>query len=141
MMALTAGAFLPVQAALNARMGKAVDNPIIAAFISFAVGTLTLSIYLLITRPSFSLPAAVKNAPSLAWIAGLLGTFYVAASILLLPRLGVALMFSLVVFGQMLITLVIDHYGLLGVAVKTINFYRVAGVALIIAGVMLIRKF
>jgi bacterial/archaeal transporter family-2 protein len=59
----------------------------------------------------------------------------------LVPRLGVALMFSLIIAGQMLITLSFDHYGILGVPVKAINLPRLMGVLLIIAGVILIRRY
>ena len=60
---------------------------------------------------------------------------------LLAPRLGVAMTFSLIVLGQMLITLVIDHFGLLGVPVQQVTLSRVAGILLVIGGVVLIRKF
>jgi len=70
-----------------------------------------------------------------------LGAIFVTATVLLLPRLGVAMTFSLVIAGQMLITLVIDHFGLLGVPVKEISLARVLGVVLIVAGTILIRKF
>ncbi|MEO6329845.1 MAG: DMT family transporter [Ginsengibacter sp.] len=139
--ALLAGALLPIQAALNSKMGKSINNPIAAAFISFAVGTLALFFYLLITRQAFHFSTAYKQAPWYAWFAGILGTFYVVASIIILPRLGVALAFSLVVFGQLLISLLMDHFGLLGVEIRTINFYRILGVLFLIAGVILIRKF
>ncbi len=139
--AFFAGALLPIQAALNSRMGKAVNNPIAAAFISFAVGTVALFVYIILSRQSFSLIVAQKQAPWFAWLGGLLGTFYVAASIMILPRLGVALTFSVVILGQLLISLLMDHFGLFGVEIKTINFYRILGILFLITGVILIRKF
>ena len=139
--ALFVGALLPIQAALNSKMGKTINNPIAAAFISFVVGTIALCFYLLITKQSFYFQTAYKQAPWYAWLGGLLGTFYVAASIIILPRLGVALTFSLVIFGQLLIALIMDHFGVLGVEIRTINFYRILGVLFLIAGVVLIRRF
>ncbi len=138
---LFVGALLPIQAALNSKMGKATNNPIAAAFISFAVGTVALFLYLVITRQSLNFVAAYKHAPWYAWLGGLLGTFYVAASIMILPRLGVALTFSLVIVGQLLIALIMDHFGLLGIEIKPINLYRILGVLFLIAGVILIRRF
>ena len=85
--------------------------------------------------------AAAKNAPPIAWIGGLMGAFFVASSVALVPRLGVALTFSLIVAGQMLITLVLDHFGVLGVPVKEVSLMRVLGIILITGGVVLIRKF
>lgn len=139
--ALLAGALLPIQAALNAKMGRAINSPVAGAFISFAVGSIALILYIFFTKQPFQLTTALKQSPWYAWFGGVLGTFYVAGSIILLPRLGVALTFSLVIVGQLLVALAMDHFGLLGVAVKSINLYRILGVAFLIAGVILIRKF
>ena len=84
---------------------------------------------------------SAKNAPAVAWIGGLLGAFYVTANVLLVPRLGVAMTFSLIIAGQMLVTVIIDHFGLLGVPVKEVSLPRAAGILLITAGVVLIRRF
>ncbi|HEX6278510.1 MAG TPA: DMT family transporter, partial [Pyrinomonadaceae bacterium] len=84
---------------------------------------------------------AAKEAPAIAWVGGLLGAFFVASAVTLVPRLGVAMTFSLIIAGQMLVTLVIDHFGLLGVPVKEVSLPRVAGILLITAGVIVIRKF
>ena len=85
--------------------------------------------------------ASAKDAPPIAWVGGLLGAFFVTAAVTLVPRLGVAMTFSLIIAGQMLVTIIIDHFGLLGVPVKEISLVRVAGILLITAGVVLIRKF
>ncbi len=140
LLALAAGAMMPVQAALNNKMAEATGSPILAALMSFLVGTVALIGAVLATTPMSTL-AQMKNAPYVAWTAGLLGAFFVTSTVILLPRLGVALTFSLVVAGQMILTLIFDHYGLLGVPVKEISLPRLAGVVLICVGVVLIRKF
>ncbi len=117
------------------------DSPVLAAFVSFVVGTIGLFIYILATGVPLGNLADAKNAPPIAWIGGLLGAFFVAATVALVPRLGVALMFSLVIAGQMVVTLIIDHFGILDVPVKPISLMRVAGVTLITIGVILVRKF
>jgi transporter family-2 protein len=71
----------------------------------------------------------------------LLGTFFVAGIVMLLPRLGVVLAFSLVIAGQMLASIVFDQFGWLGVAVKEISMGKIAGVILLIIAVVLIRKY
>ena len=70
-----------------------------------------------------------------------MGAFFVSAVATSIPRLGVAMTFSLAIAGQMLITLFLDHFGFLGVPVKEISLVRVLGVTLITIGVILIRKF
>lgn len=141
-LAIFAGIAMPTQATVNSRLAESVNhNPILAAFISFAVGTIALFLYILLTGIPLSDLAAAKGAPPVAWLGGFLGAFFVSAMIGVVPRIGIALAFSLAIGGQMLVTLLIDHFGWLGVPVVEINRWRVLGAALITIGVILIRKF
>ncbi|RKN79700.1 DMT family transporter [Ulvibacterium marinum] len=141
LLAIIAGAVLPVQAGLNVQLGKSVHQPIFAAFASFLIGTLGLLIYLFILKFDFSSITQTKTVSPVVWMAGILGAFYVAAVIILAPKLGTALTFILVVAGQMTISLILDHYGILGLPIKHINWQRLLGVAFLVAGVLLIRRF
>lgn len=140
-LAVLAGAMIPAQAATNNKMAMTVDSPIVAAFLSFTVGTLSLFLYVIASGTSVASFAQAKNAAPVAWIGGILGAFFVTASVALIPRLGVALTFSLIIAGQMIATLIIDHFGLLDVPVKEISLARLGGILLIMIGVILIRKF
>ncbi len=140
-LAVVSGAVLPIQAGLNAKMGKAVGDPVYAALISFVIGSIGLFIYSLLTRVDLSQISAVGGVHWSVWTAGLLGAFYVAAVIILVPQIGAALTFGLVVAGQLTFSLLLDHYGWLGMTVHAINWQRLLGIALIIAGVLLIRNF
>ena len=141
LIALLAGAMMPTQAATNHKMALVVGNPIVSAFISFVVGTLALFVYLLMSGVSLGNLASAKEAPAIAWIGGLLGAFFVTAAVTMVPKLGVAMTFSLIIAGQMVVTLVIDHFGLLGIQVREVSPARIAGIVLIAAGVVLIRRF
>ncbi|WP_299366166.1 DMT family transporter [Winogradskyella sp.] len=141
LLAIIAGAVLPLQAGLNVQLGKSVHQPIFAAFASFLIGTIGLLIYLFVLKFDFSTITETKTVTPVVWTAGILGAFYVAAVIILAPKLGTALTFSLIVAGQMIISLIFDHYGLLGLPVKQINWQRLLGVAFLITGVLLIRRF
>jgi bacterial/archaeal transporter family-2 protein len=140
-LAILAGMMMPTQGAINTRLATYVDSPVSAAFISFAVGTIALFIYLIATGVPLSNLANAKDAPPIAWIGGILGAFFVSAVAASIPRLGVAMTFSLAIAGQMLITLILDHFGFLGVPVKEISLVRILGVTLITIGVILIRKY
>ena len=140
-LAVIAGAVLPLQAALNAKMGKAVGDPIYAAFISFIVGSVGLFGYLLATKTDLSTLPQATNVHWSVWLAGILGAFYVGCVIILAPKLGVALTFGLIVAGQLGISLVIDNFGLLGIPVHQVSWQRILGMVFIIGGVILIRKF
>lgn len=141
LVALAAGAMMPTQAVTNNKMAVVIGSPILSAFISFFVGTVALFVYILISGVPISNLYSAREAPAIAWIGGLLGAFFVTAAVTLVPRLGVAMTFSVIVAGQMLVTLFIDHFGLLGVPVKEISIARIAGILLISGGVILIRRF
>ena len=140
LMALALGAILPMQAAINARLAKTAGSPVMAAFISFAVGTLALMIFLLITG-QFQFKFISSTSPWWLWTGGILGTFFVAGIVVLLPRLGVVLSFSLVLAGQMFAAILFDQFGLLGLAVREISPGKIIGAILLIVGVVLIRKY
>ena len=140
-LAFAAGMLGPVQAGMNAKIGKALNDPFYAALISFAVGTAGLLFYALTGRVDFTAIRTVSGVHWTLWMAGLLGAFYVTATIVLAPRLGTALTFGLVVAGQLVMAVVMDHFGMFGMPVQPVNLPRIAGVALIVGGTMLIRWF
>lgn len=140
-LAVIAGMMMPTQAAINNKLAVTINSPVLAALVSFVVGTIALLLYVLAAGIPLGNLLDAKNASAIAWTGGVLGAFFVASTVALVPRLGVALTFSLIIAGQMLVTLVIDHFGLLGVPVKEVNLIRVVGVTLITIGVILIRKF
>lgn len=137
---LFAGFAATLQAGVNFRMATAVSSPILASFISFFVGTLSLLIYLLATREGLGALSGAWAAPWHAWLGGILGAFFVATSLILIPRLGVAMTFSLFILGQMLTTLVIDHYGFFGLEQRSVDLPRLVGITLVIAGALLVKR-
>lgn len=140
-LAIVAGGVLPTQAGLNAKMGKAVGDPIYAALISFVVGSFGLFAYALATKVDLSQLSQSSTVHWSVWTAGLLGAFYVAAVIILIPKIGAALTFGLVVAGQLSVSLLLDHYGLLGLPIHEVNWQRIAGIVLVIGGVVIIRSY
>ena len=110
--AFMAGAFLPIQAELNARLGKAAQSAVYASTISFIVGTVALLLYIVVTRQQVSWEG-VKQAPAYVWLGGLLGAFYVTVVILAFPKLGPGLTFGLIVAGQMLLSALLEHFNIL----------------------------
>lgn len=139
-LAFLSGAFLPIQAGLNTKLGKAAESPVYASMLSFAVGTLGLITYILITKQSMSW-AGVREAPAHVWLGGLLGAFYVTVIILAFPKLGPGLTFGLVVAGQMIISILLEHFNILVAQQNSMSFMKLLGVLLVVAGVIIIRKF
>ncbi len=139
--AFAAGAMLPFQAGVNAQLASWLGSPVRAALVSFAVGTLAL---LMLTLLAFrGLPTADKlqAAPWWVWVGGLLGAFYVAGSIVVAPRLGAVTLLALLLAGQAVASLLVDHFGWVGFDERPITLGRLGGLALLAAGVALVRVF
>lgn len=137
---LMSGAILPIQAGLNSKLGKAAGSTIHASMFSFIIGTLSLLLYISLSKQTISWEG-IKTAPAQAWIGGLLGAFYVTMIIFSFQNLGPGLTFGLVVTGQMVVSIFLEHYNILVVQAQSISIVRIIGVVLIIVGVILIRKF
>ncbi|MGI8911051.1 MAG: DMT family transporter [Rubrobacteraceae bacterium] len=138
---IAAGAALTTQFAVNAQLRTVVGGPVIAAAISFFVGTLALVAAALVVDRHVPEISAVTASPWWSWIGGLLGAAFVLASIILTPRLGAATTVGLFLAGQMIASIVIDHFGLLRVAVHEASIPRILGLALVLLGVFLVQKF
>ncbi len=141
LLALFAGTALPVQAGVNSQLARWTGNPALAGLISFAVGTVALFAYTIVQRPALPSTVHLQQAPWWIWVGGLLGAFFIIASIMLVPKLGAAVYVALVIAGQSMIALLLDHFGLFGFEVRPINLWRAFGALLLLAGVGLIRRF
>ncbi|CZE48735.1 DMT family transporter [Campylobacter geochelonis] len=139
--AVVAGMMLPLQAVLNSALGASIKQPLFAAFASFLIGTITLFIALLIIKFDFYSIVQTKSAPPIVWLGGVIGAFYVWIVIVATPILGASLTFATLILGQMLISIMLDHYGVFGLPVVEISLSRIAGVLLILFGIFLIKKF
>ena len=134
-----AGAATALQAPLNARLATAVASPVNAALVSFAVGTAALIVLALIFQVKPDM-AAARALPWYAWVGGLCGVIFVIAATWGVPRLGVATTITLMVAGQLFLGLVLDHFGAFGAPQQPVNLGKLAGVALVIVGVLLVRR-
>ena len=139
--ALIAGAFLPVQAGVNAQLTRWVGHPAAAALVSFAVGTMALLAYCLLLRTEVPGWGALSESPWWVWIGGLFGAVFVAAAAALAPKLGAATFTAVTVASQMIVSMLLDHYGLIGFPVRPVSGWRILGALLLVAGVALIRRF
>jgi transporter family-2 protein len=138
-LAVAAGIGLAFQAVINTRLRLVLDSALWAALSQVLVGLLLLAALVGVAREPAPSIAGVTRAPWWVWTGGLLGALYVAIVIVATPPLGASLMFASVVVGQTLTALLIDHFGWFGVTVQPLSPVRLAGAALLVAGVALIR--
>ena len=140
LLALAAGAGLPVQASLNAALARHAGRPEWLALVNFAVGLVALAAWLAALRLAPPPVLALSRAPWWSWAGGLLGAFYVSAITFLAPRLGVTETLALAVGGQMVAALAFDQLGALGLEIRPVTPSRLAGAALLVVAVVLIRR-
>jgi bacterial/archaeal transporter family-2 protein len=142
LLAVGAGTLVGMQAPINSRLGRAVGG-VQAATISFLVGTAALVLVVSIARGDvggFGGFAHIARAPWWAFLGGLLGAVYVTVAIFAVRTLGASGLTAAVIGGQLAISVVIDRFGLLGVARQSVGWQRVAGLVLLAAGVALVVR-
>ena len=140
-LALIAGACAPTQAGINSQLGSVAGDPSLAAMISFMVGAVGLTAYVLVTGVPWPSIRIFVDVPWWMWTGGLLGAILVFVSIVLAPKLGATATLGLIVAGQMIVSVILDHYGLVGYEEHPVNMWRILGVVLLLSGVILIKKF
>lgn len=139
LLALLGGVLIAVQAPTNALLARASGSPVLAALISFVVGTAALLAMLLTSGAPRGL-AGLRGVPWYAWVGGLYGAFFVAVAAFVAPRIGVGALLTAAVAGQLAAALALDHYGLLGIEPRPATAMRVLGLMLVFAGAALVRR-
>jgi transporter family-2 protein len=139
LLVLFAGGMIALQAPTNAILSRAGGSPVVAALISFAVGTLVLLMVALVSGPRPRV-AQFAGLPAYAWFGGAYGAVYVAVAAYAAPRIGLASLITIGIAGQIAVALMLDHFGALGLPREPANFGRVLGALLVIGGVILIRR-
>ncbi len=141
LLAVAAGVGVAVQFGVNGQLRRVSGQPIWASFISFVVGTAALLLCFVATRRAWPSGGQFGHAPWWIWIGGLLGAFYVVVSVVAGPRLGAAALVACVIAGQLVASVVIDHFGLIGYAVHLISPGRIVGAVLLLAGVACVLRY
>jgi bacterial/archaeal transporter family-2 protein len=138
LLAFAGGAFLPIQMGVNGQLRAGLGHAMQATFVSFTVGAIGAFIACLVMRVPFPKPEQLAAPALWMWFGGLCGTFYVWTTIMSGPKIGAALAVSLAIAGQLIMAAVLDHQGLLGFPQDTLSPLKALGIALVIAGVVVI---
>jgi transporter family-2 protein len=134
-----AGCLVGMQAPINSRLGRVLGS-VQAATFSFLVGTVVLLLIAAFVRGGLGNLAHVNRAPWWALIGGLLGAVYVTVALVAVRTLGASGLTAVVITGQLAISVVIDRFGLFGVARQSVGVHRLLGLALLVAGVVLVVR-
>jgi transporter family-2 protein len=139
--ALTAsvGGAIALQAPINSHLGKSVGT-CQAAFLSFAIGTVALAIIASLATGGIGGVRHLTRVPWYYLTGGLLGVCYVSAVLVTVRTLGAGGVTAATIAGQLTVAVIVDQFGWLGVAQRSITLSRVAGIALLAAGVFLVVR-
>ena len=133
-----AGVSFVFQQAVNANLRTEIGSPWWAGFISYVGGSAVMLLVLIVLREPLISKQMLQRSHLISWSGGLFGAIYIAISIILVPRLGAAMVIALIVAGQMLGSLAFDHFGLFGVPVHPVSFPRLVGAILLVVSVILV---
>ena len=140
LLGILSGAFIAVQAPINAQLAPGLGLPVAAAAFSFLSGAIVLGIISIVVTRFDGIALDWKApAPWLFVAGGVLGGFYVTLSTILIPRIGTAALMAFLVAGQLMAGMVLDRIGFLGIAVREISLGRIFGAVLLLAGALLVR--
>lgn len=144
LLALVAGAVLPVQGAINGLLRQDLGAPFVVGTISFAVATLSMVVVLLLTlltggaKPQLS---GLRTMPWWGWTGAVCGATYVTTVFVAIPAIGTAATVGLTVAGQQIVSLFVDRYGWFRLPQREISTLRFAGVVVLLLGVAAIKVF
>ena len=139
-LAVIVGALIPVQAATNAAMSRVIGSVAITSLALFAIGFVVVAAWVIVLRAPLPSLETMRRAPAYGWFGGFIVASYVISITFLAPRLGVGNAIRLVVTGQIIAAVIIDHVGAFGAVVQRLTMGRAIGVVLMIIGVILARR-
>jgi len=138
--AFLVGTLITVQVGANTRLKEAFGEALPAVIVSSSLGVLILAAVALIGRSSWPSAATLAGVPWWGWLGGALGAVYAIATVLLARTLGAATLIALVVTGQLVCSVVLDHFGAVGFSEHAVSVGRIAGCLLLIGGTVLIWR-
>ena len=139
LLAAAAGSCIALQAAANASLRSHLGDVRYAAFFSICGTIITAVAVMIALRPPFPTAAAFRSAPWWNWIGGPLGALIVVSGAFLTPKLGSAAFIAAVVAGQVVCSLLLDHFGWMELAKQEITPGRAFGAVLVVTGVLAVR--
>lgn len=139
LVAFLAACVIPCQAIVNGRLGQLLQNPLLAALVSFVVGTITLTVLVLISTPGLPEWPTQVSIPWYLLSGGLFGVIFVTVVLMLVPEIGTANLLAATVAGQLVMAMLIDHFAWLGVPRYPISPARVLGCLMLLGGLLLIQ--
>lgn len=137
LMALAGGAGLSIQAAVNSRLSAGIGGqPLVASFFSFAIGALCLGAVAVWQADWQNIAASADQQPWWRWLGGAIGAAFVFTTVFLVPKIGITNAMFLFIIGQLTAGMLIDGFGLLQMAQRPVYWWKFAGLAVMLVGLV-----
>ncbi|WP_174560926.1 DMT family transporter [Acinetobacter bouvetii] len=136
-LAMGIGIAMTFQTAINTQLREYLYSPLQAALFSFLVGTIVLAILVFFQPTEKPNLQTFQQIPWFLWFGGCLGVYAISVSIFTAPKLGFLTLSGLIIFGQVVTSMFVDHLGLLGTEKTAVNWQRLLGGVVIFIGVLL----
>ena len=135
-LAIGVGIAMALQTALNAQLREYLHSPLQAALLSFLVGTIALVVLVFFQSGQKPSLESLTHIPWFLWLGGFLGVYAITSSIFTVPKLGFLTLSGLIIFGQIVMSMLLDQFGWLGIEKTAISWQRFLGAMIIFLGVM-----
>ncbi len=136
---IVAGILVTIQGPINVQLGKTIGNSYWSTLMTFIVGGLFMLIFALVTKQTTSV-GTEQSFKLWQLLGGIFGAIYVVSIIIVMPVLGVGTATVLLLFVQLVTSMIFDHFGWLGTQIRPFDVYRAVGVILMAIGIYLINK-
>lgn len=138
---LTAGALQAFGPPMNGALRASLNNPWLASLVSFLPVVALLAVLALCLPRPMPTGDGIAAMPWWAPLGGLVGALAVVAGLVFVSKGGAGAFAGLTIAANLIMSVVVDRYGWFGMEVRSLSLGRVAGAALMVAGVALISRF
>ncbi|HEX7299160.1 MAG TPA: DMT family transporter [Solirubrobacteraceae bacterium] len=132
------GALIALQPPVNSELGKR-TSLIAAAFISTALATVVLGV-LAVALGEAGQVRRIPHIPVIYLAGGLMGAALISVSLVTVRTLGAGGVVAATVAGQLVVSALLDRFGLLGLERVGLTPARLLGFALLLAGTVLVTS-
>lgn len=139
LMAVMAGAANPFQSATNGELNKQLQQPVWAGIVVYATGLIGMLVIQAFVRQPVPF-ARAGHVSWWAWMGGLISIASTIAGLMLVQKLGSGIFTSLSLTASLVVSVLLDQYGLLGLKQHPASVGRWIGCALLVAGVWLVSR-
>lgn len=138
---LLAGALVAIQTSFFSLIHKGLKHPLLSLSAIFFIAAIFVLIGFCLQPSALPDKQTLVHIPWYAWLGGILGVAYVTCVMTLAPKMGIAMITVTSVLGQLIASMLIDHFGLFGTAAQPISIGKLLGIAVMTTGVALMKFF